>query len=171
MKSFVLAAALAACIFSAANCSAACCIKLENGAEIAAACCRVENGILKFSYLDGTAGIPLEAVAEARKCRGRAGKNPLPCLPKAPAYPEIKRAEKKNPEKSRSGVEQCREKFMHLREKIRVQKRNFRISKSADHEKAGEKAWKRLTRLKIEQKRLKKRVLMLYNGKLPGWWK
>ncbi|MFO7839204.1 MAG: hypothetical protein R6X08_06875 [Desulfosalsimonadaceae bacterium] len=163
-------AAVFACLLTSAVCRASCRIELNNGAAFVAARCRAENGLIQFSYCNGRISIPRQIVAAIKNSRRLPPAETIKSLPPPPCFNIEKQPPGNMPGKLADTARQYKKALTSNRKKIREQRKIFRRAKSRNQKQARQEAWKRLGDLKKARRRLRRRVLQLYDGTLPDWW-
>jgi len=129
-------------------------IQLKNGHVFTTDQYRLEPGIVRFSYLNGRIGITrqsLEAIKDSDALPAEETDSPRAKAPTDEAAP-YQAALRQN------------------QREMRIQRENFRLAKKYNLETAKDKAWRRLTDLKMERQRMREEILAIHNGTLPKWW-
>ena len=170
MKISTLMTAIFTSLVIASNCLAAYDIELKNGTVFVTDAYRIENGLVKFSYLNGSISIAKNRIASIKTSDAPMEEDARAVTVPTPADSASTEIDNASTKGSLNEAAHYKTALKQNQKEMLVQRENFRLAKENNLQSPKDRAWDRLTHLKNERRRIRREVLGLYNGTLPQWW-
>lgn len=155
----------------ASDCPAAYDIELKNGTVFVTDAYRIENGFIKFSYLNGRISIARDRIRSIKTSDAPMEEGARDMGEPSPAKSAGTKIDNDTDTKESMDEAAPYKTALEKNQKsMLIQRENFRLAKKNKLKAVKDRAWDQLSHLKKERRRLRREVLELYNGTLPQWW-